>query len=197
MQSAAGASNVSDAQLSVRSPIMTRNLSQVSASQPSQVTGVGAIPRASPPAMTSTGEELKGRPVDRKKSRAAYLGTYRKACRNIFDVVAEPNNGQAVYDLKQEIDKRWLLYVSAHRDFLENTQLDEERTKVYDDHHERYKSDYEDAVRTLDAYLRREAKAEEQAREALYRRHQVEYRTVTDERTRVDREIEQLQRSVD
>ena len=141
-------------------------------------------------------ETLSLRPADRSKNRAAYLTSWRKVCRGIFEAVEEPDNTDTVYSLKQVVQERWNLYVSAHKDFLAHTELSDKRLKTYARHQQQYYADQEDSIRTLDAYLRREEKARERARDRAAKREQVEASLVI-ERARVAREIQLLETSVD
>ena len=179
-----------------RSPVMTRHLSQQVARQLTEPTQGSSESQRSQPVLGTRQESPRHRQVDRKRSRAAYLGAFRKSCRGIFEVLEEPNNGEAVYELKEEISRKWLLYVSAHRDFLEFEDLDEERQELYAGQHKGYQDDYEDTLKTLEAYLKREARAEQRAREVIARR-QAESGRVAQEKAKLDREIRELRRSVE
>ena len=99
------------------------------------------------------------RPVDTRQSRAAYLGQWRKLCRSIFDVIEEPSNSSAVDDLRGSILRRWRLYESAHQVHMAEGELTERKASKLTSQHEQYVQDNKDAIRTLEAYLRRELKA--------------------------------------
>ena len=172
-----------------RSPIVTRYVSQQATRQTQESVHGSATSQRSQSSHHSTQEMQHQRQVDRKRSRAAYLGSFRKACRTIFEAIEEVNNGQAVYDLRQEIAKRWSLYVSAHQDFVDNEELDEGRSRVYSEQHQGYKNEYEDTMRTLDAYLTRERKAQDRLRESIARQQA--------EKARLEAEIREIQRSVE
>ena len=102
---------------------------------------------------------VEDRPVDRRQSRAAYLGQWRKACRAVFEVIAEPFNSAAVEDLRGNVVRRWRLYVAAHQVHLAETDLSDRKASKLQEQHTQHAQENDDAVRTLDAYLRREEKA--------------------------------------
>ena len=103
---------------------------------------------------------VEERAVDTRHSRAAFLGQWRQACRGVFDVIAEPSNSDAVDDLRRTVNQRWERYESAHLLHLDDPELSERKLDKLKTQHEQHAQEHDDAVRTLEAYLRREMKAQ-------------------------------------
>ena len=136
------------------------------------------------------------RTVDTRHSRAAYLGQWRQTCRGIFDVISEPNNADAVDDLRCTILRRWELYASAHRVYLAEAELPERKVTKLNTQHDQHAQENDDAIRTLEAYLRREMKAMSRI-EVSTPRHTQRRSPIAIERLPADElEIDRLRQSV-
>ena len=98
-------------------------------------------------------------PVDGKEatdpahSRSAYLGQWRKACRQVPDAVEAGNNSEELMDLLSDIKRRWSLYAEAHRRYLDVGELSERRAEKFVNHHKVYQQDHADSVRMLNAVI--------------------------------------------
>ena len=72
---------------------------------------------------------------------------------------------------------------------MEHEDLDEDRTRLYEDQYESHKNEYEDSIRTLEAYLRREQKAQDRLLESIRRQQE--------EKDRLEAEIRRIRKSVE
>ena len=94
--------------------------------------------------------------TDLSHSRAAYLGSWRQAYRQVKDVIANPDSGKAVLELKQGIERKWDLYVRAHKLLSERTILSDKKRAKFDKEFGEHVRDNEDALQTLENVLIRD-----------------------------------------